>query len=51
MLKDRNAMKGEMERRVVYGSNNFTKKLTKEYDIEGMIRPKGRPKREEKESK
>ncbi len=44
-------MKGEMERRVGYGSVDFTKKFTKEYDIEGVIRPKGKPKREEKERK
>jgi putative transposase len=49
MLKDRNSMKGEMERKIVYGSVDFTKKLTKEYDIEGVIRPKGRPKKEENE--
>lgn len=46
MLKDKNAMMGEMERKIVYGSVDFTKKLTKKYDIEGLIRPKGRPKRE-----
>ncbi len=51
MLKGKNAMKGEMERRVVYGSVDFIKKLTKEYDIKGVIRLKGRPKREEKERK
>ena len=38
-----------MERRMVYGSVDFIKKITKEYDIEGVIRPKGKPKREENE--
>lgn len=51
MLKGKNAMKGEMERKIVYGSVDFIKKFTKEYDIKGVIRPKGRPKREEKEKK
>lgn len=44
MLKEKNAMRGEMERRVIYGSEEFTNKAVGEYKIEAVIRPKGRPK-------
>jgi len=33
MLKGKNAMKGEMERKTVYGDENFIKKLSKEYGV------------------
>lgn len=44
MLKDKNAMKGEMDKRVIYGSETFLDKTTREYKIEAVIKPKGRPK-------
>ena len=47
MLKGKNAMKGEMERKTVYGDENFIKKLTREYGIAGAIRSKGRPRKNE----
>lgn len=47
MLRDKGAMKGEMDRRVVYGSNGFIGKVLKEFKIGAMIRPPGRPKRDE----
>jgi putative transposase len=49
MLREKNAMKGEMNRRVVYGSEDFIKRITKEYKIDAVIKPKGRPKKDEKE--
>jgi hypothetical protein len=39
-------MRGEMERRTIYGSEVFTGKLKKAYEIEEIIRPLGRPRRE-----
>ncbi len=51
MLKEKNAMKGEMNRRVVYGSEDFTKEVTKEYKIDAVIKLKGRPKKNENEGK
>ena len=42
MLKERDAMKGEMDRRVVYGSEGFTKKIKEKYNIQEIIKPKGR---------
>ena len=45
MLKDKKAMKGEMDRKVVYGSEDFIREAQKKYKIEAMIKPIGRPKR------
>jgi len=39
-MKQKKAMKGEMERRVIYGSDNFMRKLMREYNVEGVVRPK-----------
>src|SRR4030042_5877749 len=46
MLKGKNAMKGEMERKTVYGNENFIKKLSREYGVAGVIRSKGRPRKD-----
>ena len=51
MVKDKNAMKGEMDRRVVYGSKDFIEEIAKEYEIEEIIKPKGRPKKGVEEGK
>ena len=51
MIKEKAAMKGEMNRRVVYGSEDLIKKVEKEYKIGAVIRLKGRPKKEEKDEK
>ena len=44
-------MKGEMDREVIYGSEKFIDKVRKEYNIEAVMRQKGRPRREKKEEK
>jgi hypothetical protein len=41
-------MRGEMERRVIFGSEVFTGKLKKSYKMEEMIKPTGRMKKERK---
>ena len=41
------AMKDEMNRRVVYGSEDLVKTVEKEYKVGAVIRLKGRPKKEE----
>lgn len=46
MLKEKKAMKGEMDRRMIYGSGEFIKRLTKKYEVEGVIKPKGRPRKD-----
>ena len=48
MLREKDAMKGEMDRRVVYGSEDFIEGITKEYKIGALIKPKGRPRKDEK---
>lgn len=47
MLKNKNAMKGEMEKHVVYGNEEFVAGITKGFNIEGIIKPKGRPRKDE----
>lgn len=42
MIRDKKAMKGEMNRRAVYGSEAFVKKMLKEHKAEAVIRPRGR---------
>lgn len=43
MLKEKNAMEGEMDRRLVYGNKNFMASLSKKYAIAGHLRGVGRP--------
>jgi hypothetical protein len=48
MMRSKEAMRGEMERRVIYDSELFAGKLKKAYKMEEMIKPTGRPKKEPK---
>jgi transposase len=48
MMRTKEAMRGEMGRQVIYGSEVFAGKLKKAYEMEEMIKPKGRPKKEPK---
>jgi len=45
MVKEKNMMKGEMNRRVIYGSEDFEDKVTKEYNVDAIVKLKGRPKK------
>ena len=45
MLLEKNALKGEMERRVIYGANDFTKEVAFKYSAGAVINPVGRPKK------
>ena len=47
MLREKDAMKGEMNRRVVYGSDDFIEKVTTQYKVGAVINPIGRPKKDE----
>ena len=42
MLKGKEAMKGEMDKRMVYGSEGFVDKIKGKYKIQELINPKGR---------
>ena len=45
MIKERNFMRGEMDRRLIYRSKEFLDKMIERYDIEEAIKPKWRPKK------
>ncbi len=47
-LRSKGAMRGEMDRRAIYGSGVFADKLKKAYQMEEIIKPIGRPKKEAK---
>jgi putative transposase len=51
MLREKKAMKGEMDRRLVYGDSAFIGALTKKYTIAGRLRSIGRPRKEADEVK
>ena len=46
MLRFKSAMRGEMEWRVIYGSEVFVDKFKKAYKLEEIIKPIDRPKTE-----
>ena len=46
LLKEKKSMKGEMDRRLVYGSSDFIGMLTKKHTIGGELRAIGRPKKQ-----
>ncbi len=45
MLKEKKAMQGEMDRKLLYGSSAFIGTLTKKHVIAGELRAIGRPKK------
>jgi hypothetical protein len=48
MLRDKEAMRREMDRRRVYGSKDFMERITRRYKVESVIKPIGRPIKDEK---
>jgi putative transposase len=44
-LQERQRMRGEMDRRVIYRDKALTAKIKKDYKIEEVIRPRGRPRK------
>ncbi|MEW6216017.1 MAG: transposase [Nitrospirota bacterium] len=46
MLRDKDAMKGEMNRRAVYGSDDFIEKVATQYKVGAVIKPIGRPRKD-----
>jgi REP-associated tyrosine transposase len=51
MKKEKKAMQGVMDRRLVYGSIDFTERLTKNYAIASQLRAIGRPQKAVNEEK
>ncbi len=51
MIRDRGSMKGEMDRKTIYGSDDFVTSLKEQFKIEATIRPRGRPRQHNKHNK
>ena len=51
MLRERKAMKGEMDKRTIYGSKDFTDGVRDSYGIDEVVRPKGRPRKDKNGNK
>jgi hypothetical protein len=47
MLQKNEAMRGEMERRTIYGGGDFVQQVHKKFKIDAVIKKRGRPKQEE----
>jgi hypothetical protein len=50
MMREKKAMKEEMDRRVVYGNEAFIRKVQMAYKVEALIKPKGRPRKSANEN-
>ena len=46
MLQKNKAMRGEMERRTIYGGGDFVQQVHKKFKIDAIIKKRGRPKKE-----
>jgi len=51
LVKDKGVMKGEMDKRTVYGSEVFLRKVVQKFNIDIVIKPQGRPKKGDIENK
>lgn len=51
MMKEKNSMKGEMNRRMIYGGEDFITKMLAGFRIGAVIRQRGRPRKDDKEDK
>lgn len=47
MIKKNKAMRGEMDRRVIYGSDAFIAKMSEEHKISPVTKHRGRPRKDE----
>jgi len=46
-IKARKAMKGEIDRRMIYGNKDFADVIKRKYELEALVKPKGRRKKDE----
>ena len=49
MLKEKKAQKGEMDRRLIYGGEDFKEEIGKRFQMEAMIKHRGRPKKDKED--
>ncbi len=47
MLQKNESMRGEMDRRTVYGGSEFIQSVNRRYNLEAVIRKRGRPEKED----
>ena len=45
MLTARNALKGEMDKRIITGGEGFADEVRRTYELESVTKPKGRPRK------
>ena len=46
-IKARKAMKREIDGRMIYGNRDFADVTKRRYELEALVKPKGRPKKDE----
>lgn len=46
MLRKNKSMRGEMNRRAIYGGSDFAQRVNKRYKVDAVIKKRGRPKKE-----
>jgi hypothetical protein len=51
MMREKEAMRGEMSRRLAYGNDEFTMHLKKRYKVNAVIKKRGRPKKDDDNNK
>jgi len=47
MQRKHESMRGEMDRRTIYGGSDFVQKVQKRYKLEALIKKRGRPRKEQ----
>jgi len=45
------SMRGVMERRTIYGGSDFAQAMQKRYNLDAVIKKRGRPRKEQEDSK
>jgi hypothetical protein len=46
MLRKKEAMRGEMDRRMIYGGGEFLDRVQKKFKMDAVIKKRGRPRKE-----
>jgi hypothetical protein len=49
MLQERKAQRGEMDRRLIYGGEDFKEEIGKRFQMETMVKHRGLPKKDKED--